>query len=105
MAKLNRSQIHQRAMDVLEANPSGIRWSDLLRAVEADAEDTPHNSIHGGIHNLLTTRTDEIGKVARGTYQLNKFIRAENAIASEQEAATVAVAVEAESPGFETLTE
>lgn len=105
MTKLNRSQIHQSAMAVLEANPSGIRWSDLLRAVEADAQDTPHNSIHGGIHNLLTTRTNEIEKVARGTYQLTKYVEAENAYASEQGAAAVALPVEAECPGVEALTE
>ena len=105
MTKLNRSQIHQRAMAVLEANPSGIRWSDLLRAVEGGAPETPHNSIHGGIHNLLTTNTTEIQKVARGTYQLLKYVEAENAPASQQEAVVVSLAVEAEVPGLETLTE
>ena len=59
-------------MQVLETNPQGIRWSDLLRAVEEHAPDTPHNSVHGGIHNILTTRTSEILKVARGTYQQAK---------------------------------
>jgi hypothetical protein len=103
--KLNRQQIHERAVQVLEANPQGIRWSDLLRAVEAEASGTPHNSIHGGIHNLLTTRTSEIVKVARGTYQLAKFVAADDAIASEQEIATIVTPVKAETPGSETLTE
>jgi hypothetical protein len=77
VAKLNRSQIHERALAVLEANPQGIRWTDLLRSVEQGAEDTPHNSVHGGIHNLLRTRTSEIVKVARGTYQLAKYVDTE----------------------------
>lgn len=105
MEKLNRTQIHQRAMQVLEANPQGIRWSDLLRTVEQGAPGTPHNSIHGGIHNLLTTRPLEIVKVARGTYQLSKYIEADNAAANAQESATVATPVPAETPGSETLTE
>ena len=65
MVKLNRQEIHERALSVLESHPQGIRWSDLLREVKAGAQETPHNSVHGGVHNLLTTRTSEILKVAR----------------------------------------
>jgi hypothetical protein len=96
--KLNRQQIQEQAMQVLEAHPQGIRWMELLRAIEANAPDTPHNSVHGAVHNLLTTRTAEIVKVARGTYQLAKFVDAENAAASAQELATEATPVEAETP-------
>ena len=103
--KLNRQQIHERAMQVLEAHPEGIRWMDLLRAVEAGAPDTPHNSVHGSVHGLLTTRTSEIVKVARGTYQLSKFVDADDALASAREAETVATLVKSETPGSETLTE
>src|SRR3546814_399256 len=103
--KLNRQQIHEQALQILEENPQGIRWSDLLRAVEARTPDTPHNSVHGGIHNLLTTRTSDIVKVARGTYQLAKFIEADDAFASAQEAETVATLIKADTPGSETLTE
>lgn len=105
MEKLNRTQIHQRAMQVLEANPNGMRWTELLRAVEAGSPGTPHNSVHGGIHNLLTTKSTEIVKVARGTYQLAKFIEAEDAFASAQESVTVATPVQAEIPGTGALTE
>jgi hypothetical protein len=103
--KLNRQQIHEQAMQVLEAHPQGIRWTELLRAVEKQAPDTPHNSIHGGIHNLLTTRTSEIVKVARGTYQLAKYVEADDAISGAQEDAAASVAVKAESPGSEPVTE
>lgn len=103
--KLNRQQIHERAMQVLETNPQGIRWTELLRAVEATTPDTPHNSVHGGVHNLLTTRTSEIVKVARGTYQLVKFVDADNAATDAQESATAATPVKAEVPGAEPLTE
>jgi hypothetical protein len=92
-------------MQVLEEHPQGIRWTELLRAVEANALDTPHNSVHGGIHNLLTTRTTEIMKVARGTYQLVKFAAADEAAANAQELATVVTPVKAEAPGAEPLTE
>src|SRR3546814_20758730 len=99
--KLNRQQIHEQALQILEENPQGIRWSDLLRAVEARTPDTPHNSVHGGIHNLLTTRTSDIVKVARGNYQLAKFIEADDAFASAQEAETVATIIKTDTPGSE----
>ena len=69
-------------MQVLEAHPQGIRWMDILRAVEANAPGTPLSKFHGPVHNLLTTRTTEIVKVARGTYQLAKFVDADNAAAT-----------------------
>lgn len=105
MSKLNRQQIHERARQVLEASPQGIRWSDLLRAVAENAPETPHNSIHGGIHNLLTTQASEIVKVARGTYQLAKYVEADDAVASAKETETATIPVTAAAPGFETLTE
>ncbi|WP_425228859.1 hypothetical protein [Sphingomonas sp.] len=103
--KLNRTQIYDRAIKVLEANQQGIRWADLLREVEATAPDTPHNSIHGAIHNLLTTRTSEISKIARGTYKLTKFVDADNADSNAQEAVTVETPVKAETAGADALTE
>lgn len=103
--KLNRQQIQERALQVLEAHPQGIRWMEILRAIEADEPDTPHNSVHGAVHSLLTTRTAEIVKVARGTYQLAKFAAADEAAANAQELATVATPVKAEAPGAEPLTE
>lgn len=103
--KLNRREIHQRAIEVLESHPQGIRWVDLLRAVESEAPETPHNSIHGGIHNLLTTRSSEIVKVARGTYQLAKYVEADNATTAFKEEEVAAIPVKAEAPGAQTLTE
>lgn len=103
--KLNRQQIHEQAMLVLEASPQGIRWSDLLRAIYARAPDTPRNSIHGGVHNLVRTRTSEIVKVARGTYQLAKFVEADDAFASAKESETEAARVAGDEPAFGSLTE
>ncbi|WP_446652097.1 hypothetical protein [Blastomonas sp.] len=103
--KLNRQQIQQQALQVLNENPQGIRWADLLRAVEARASDTPRNSVHGAIHNLLTTRTAEIAKVARGTYQLSEYVVADEAIASAQELEARVAPVRSVTAEAETLTE
>lgn len=101
--KLNRGQIQSRAMDVLEASPHGIRWVDLLNGVAAFAEGTPRNSVQGAIHQLLATRTSEIVKVARGTYQLAVFNKRDN---EEPEANTSDITtVYSDKPNMQPLTE
>ena len=92
-------------MQVLEANPQGIRWMELLRAVKTGAPEMSHNNVHGGVHNLLTTHTSEITKVARGTYRLAKYVAEDNAVASAKETQTETAPVAAETPGQESLTE
>ena len=72
MPKLNRKDIQTAARIILEQETGGIRWAQLLRAVEANTPDTPHNSVHGAIHALLNS-DPEIVKVARGTYRLAKY--------------------------------
>lgn len=105
VAKLNRQQIHERAMQVLEAHPQGIRRTEWVRAVIAGAPETPENSIWGGVQNLITIRSSEIVKVARGTYQLAKFLAAEDAIASAKEAEVETAPIPSETPGHAPLTE
>ncbi len=102
--KFNRQQIHAKARAILEAEKGGIRWGELMKRIHADAPETPQNSIHGALQNLFVN-SDDIVKVARGTYQLAQYVDADDAIASAQEAETVAAPVKAEKPGSETLTE
>ncbi|MBP2158101.1 MULTISPECIES: hypothetical protein [Asticcacaulis] len=92
-------------MAILDVSPQGVRWTELLRAVEADAGETPHNSIHGALHNLLTTRSADIVKVARGTYRLAKFVAADNLVADQQASITDTASVLVQAEGLETVTE
>lgn len=71
--KLNRKQIGEKGLEVLGRHVGGLRWSDWLREVEAETTDTPHNSIRGGLHWLITNDQSAITKVAKGTYQLSKY--------------------------------
>jgi hypothetical protein len=99
----NAQQIRAWAMQVLEANPQGIRWAELLRAVAAKrGPGTP--KVGGPVYNLVND-SPEIVKVARGTYRLAKFAAADDAVTSAEESQTVATPVKAETPGSESLTE
>lgn len=92
MAKLNRGQIQTHAREFLEAANSGIRWGELLTLIHNISPETPQNSIHGAIQVLFQS-TNDIVKVARGTYQLAKYVNAEaaDAVAAEEEVATITV--------------
>ncbi|WP_095012920.1 hypothetical protein [Tsuneonella mangrovi] len=102
--KLNRSQIQAKAREILEAETGGIRWGALMSRIHADAPETPQNSIHGALQNLFVISND-IVKVARGTYQLAKYVAAEDADASAQQAEADGVKVLAAIPGADALTE
>lgn len=102
--KLNRQQIQAEARAILETEPGGIRWGELLKRIYAQAPETPQNSIHGALQNLFVISND-IVKVARGTYQLAKFVAADDALATAQEAVSVALPVKAAVPGADALTE
>lgn len=93
--KFNRKQIQECAFEVLEGHPDGIRWSDILRLVEAQSLETPHNSVHGAVHQLLQSN-DQIVKVARGTYQLKKHAAAEAVEAQAEDEALSSTPVKAE---------
>ena len=92
--KLNRKQIHARALEILEEEEGGIRWGELLKRIHADAPETPPNSIHGAIQVLFQSN-NQIIKVARGTYQLEKYVSAQSSDAQAEEAATASLPVKA----------
>ncbi|PTQ12163.1 hypothetical protein CLG96_06295 [Sphingomonas oleivorans] len=98
MAKLNRKQIHDRARATLEAHPGGMRWADILKIIHANDPETPANSIQGALHILFQT-ADDIVKIARGTYQLAKFVDADAADAMAAEEAIASAPVDADISG------
>lgn len=100
--KLNRKQIHARALEILEQETGGIRWGELLKLIHDEAPETPPNSIHGAIQILFQSE-DQIIKVARGTYQLEKYVTAEATDAQAEDAATASLPVKAE--GTQSVTE
>lgn len=105
MAKLNRKQIHGRAREILEVATGGIRWGELLKLIHVPDPETPPNSIHGALQ-ILFQSSDDIVKVARGTYQLAKYVDADAAVAVAADKAIASAPIEYETTGIvETLTE
>ena len=98
MVKLNRKQIQASALELLESASGGIRWGELLKLIHAADPETPQNSIHGALQVLFAS-SEEIVKVARGTYQLRKYQddQASTAIAQDEAVANEPVIVETDS--------
>ena len=72
MPKLTVNQIRERALALLEKEPQGMRYMQLVRAVHDSAPETPINTVHGGVHSLLST-TDQIVRPSKGLWVLKKF--------------------------------
>jgi hypothetical protein len=106
LAKLNRTQIQEEARAFLAANPGGMRWAEVLKAIGAAHPETPANSIRGATHVLFQGAND-IVKIARGTYQLARFAEADAAetVAQEEAVATAPVTVDTDASGTGSVSE
>jgi hypothetical protein len=106
LAKLNRTQIQDQARAILAANPGGLRWAEVLKAVGAAHPETPHNSIRGATH-LLFQDAEDVVKIARGTYQLARFIEADAAetVAQDEAVAATPIVTNADAPNASSVSE
>lgn len=103
MAKLTGKQIQSRALELLDQSVGGIRWGQLLKVIHAADPETPPNSIHGALQSLFASSND-ITKVARGTYQLTKYHDAQSIASIETEAVVESKTIEVEGPQHTTVT-
>lgn len=62
-----------KAVEILEKNPGGVRYSDLLVRIKESYPEIPKNTIVGAIWNINETRPDEVYKVSRGLYRHKKY--------------------------------
>jgi hypothetical protein len=72
MAKIGE-RIVEKALDVLEANPEGVRYSELVRQIGASDGSFNINTIHGNVWNLQEQYPDRVYKPSRGLFRLTKY--------------------------------
>jgi len=66
-------RINAKAFELLEQNPEGIRWTDLISKIkESDAGLHP-KTINGCIWKLTEKFPDKVYKPSKGLFQLVKF--------------------------------
>lgn len=103
MPKLNRKQIQEEAIAILQGEPGGVRWSELLKALVNGNPETPPNSIRGATHALFSA-DPRVEKVARGTYRLTSLADADDRAAITQDDAVAQTPVEVETADHRVVT-
>lgn len=64
-------QIRNKALELLEQHPDGLRFSELLRLIESSGY--KKNTVSGSIWNLDTLVPDKVYKPSKGLYRLTRF--------------------------------
>jgi len=72
MAKIGE-RIITKAFEILDANPEGLRYSELVRRIAAEDASFNTNTIHGNVWNLQEQYPDRVYKPSRGLFRLTKF--------------------------------
>ncbi len=66
-------RIVEKAFEVLEASPEGVRYSELVREVQNLDGSFKQNTVHGNVWNLHEQFPDRVYKPSRGLFRLTKF--------------------------------
>jgi len=72
MAKIGE-RIIQKAFEILEANPEGLRYSELARQIAASDKSFKTNTIAGNIWNLDEQYPERVYKPSRGLFRLTEY--------------------------------
>ena len=67
------ASIRTKALELLSAQPEGIRYAKLVRAIHDAFPDIPVNTIHGSVWDLDKILPEAVCKPSRGLFKLVKF--------------------------------
>lgn len=65
-----RKRVADAAYKIIKANPAGIRWADLHRAVRAALPDENPNTVNGSLHHFRSHLPAEVSRPDRGVYAI-----------------------------------
>lgn len=68
-----RDKIKSRALEILAANPEGVRFSDIVNKIKEENPEYPHGTVTGSLWNLDATMPEKVVKVSRGLFKLIQF--------------------------------
>ena len=73
MAETRRETIRKLALDLINARPSGLRYSELVRLAHEAHPEIPINTINGNVWNLEVVLPEAVYKPARGVFRALRF--------------------------------
>jgi len=71
--KSKREEIRNKALELLEKNPNGIRYSNLVRMISENFPKIPINTIHGSVWEIHRDFPDKVYKPTKGLFRHVKF--------------------------------
>ena len=63
-------QINQKAIELLEKHPEGIRWSEMLSLIQEAYPDFHPKTINGCVWKLVDNFPDKVYKPEKGLFKL-----------------------------------
>ena len=90
MLQSRKDTIRAKAIETIEGQPAGIRYSQLVKQLHEALPDIPLNTIHGNVWNLEAKAPDRVVKPARGVYLATTYaevVTSEPTVPSPAEAA------------------
>ena len=66
-------RINATALDLLKANPEGLRWSELLTKIKASDATLHPKTVNGCVWKLVEKFPDKVYKPSKGLFQLLKY--------------------------------
>ena len=65
-------QINQKAIELLEKHPEGIRWSEMIRLIQEAFPDFHPKTINGCVWKLVENFPDKVYKPEKGLFKLKR---------------------------------
>lgn len=69
MPKLSVQQIRERAIEIIQQSPGGIRYSQLIGRILQQSPETPKNTVQGAVWDLDRRFPELVHKPIRGVFQ------------------------------------
>jgi hypothetical protein len=70
-------RINAMALELLEEHPEGVRWSELLRQIQAADAGLHPKTVNGCVWRLVEKFPDKVYKPSKGLFRLVKYKPAE----------------------------
>jgi len=67
------SDINNKAIELLNERPEGIRWSELLRLLQAVNKNWHPKTVNGCVWQLVNKYPDQVYKPEKGLFRLTKY--------------------------------
>jgi hypothetical protein len=66
-------RINTKAFELLEKNPEGLRWSELLSKIKESDSNFHPKTVNGCVWKLVENFPDKVYKPEKGLFRLKKY--------------------------------